>query len=100
MISADIGCCIYNNTDSFPVLARDETVLDESTQAQFHIVATPSPHLPLARSSVEWTFHLAHAPVKDLSLVQPYACYNIIHGAAEGKHLLSFISFIVLIDRQ
>ena len=43
MISADIGCCIYNNTDSFPVPARDETVLDESTQAQFHIVATPPP---------------------------------------------------------
>jgi hypothetical protein len=87
MISADIGCCynsIYNNTAPFPIqsLARDETVLDEPPEAQFRIVANPQ----------FWSSCGVNLP--------PGPCTNegfIIISAAEGKHSLSNIPFIVIL---
>lgn len=87
MISADIGCCynsIYNNTAYFPILAEDETILDEPTDAQFRIVASPQ----------FWSSCGVNLP--------PGPCTNegfvfAEISAAESKHSLSFTSFIVVL---
>ena len=87
MISADIGCCynsIYNNTAHFPILAEDETVLEEPTDAQFRIVAKPQ----------FWSSCGVNLP--------PGPCTNegfvlTETSAAKGKLSLSFTSFIVVL---
>ena len=82
-ISADIGCCynsIYNNSAPFPVLAEDETILDEPTEAQFRIVGNPQ----------FWSTCGVNLP--------PGPCSNegfkFTISAAEGKHSLT-IPFIL-----
>lgn len=87
MISADIGCCynsIYNNTTPFPILAEDETILDEPTNAQFRIVAEPQFWLSCGVS-------LPPGPCTNEGFVFTEV------SAAEVKLSLSFTSFVIML---